>query len=74
MTPLAVVVDGPTSTIPSEIFETNGNYEVSFIPVEVGEHNVDIRFGDTPIPGSPLKVMVGDPKRVVITDRGKNLF
>ena len=68
--PLAVVVDGPTSTIPAEIIEVDGNYEVSFVPTEVGEHTVDVRFGDTLVPGSPFKVMVGDPKRVVITERG----
>lgn len=68
--PLSVTVDGPTSTIPAEIIEENGNYEVSFVPTEVGEHNVDVRFGDTLVPGSPFKVMVGDPKRVIITERG----
>ena len=68
--PLSVVVDGPTSTIPAEIAETNGDYVVSFVPTEIGEHSVDVRFGDTLVPGSPFKVMVGDPKRVVIAERG----
>ena len=43
---------------------------MSFVPTEVGEHNVDVRFGDTLVPGSPFKVMVGDPKRVLITEKG----
>ncbi|XP_028409338.1 filamin-C-like [Dendronephthya gigantea] len=67
--PLAVAVHGPTSTIPAEINEANGKYEVSFVPTEVGEHSVDVRFGDTLVPGSPFKVMVGDPKRVVVPER-----
>lgn len=67
---MGVVVDGPTSTIPAEIIEADGDYTVSFVPTEVGEHSVDVRFGDTLVPGSPFKVMVGDPKRVVITERG----
>jgi hypothetical protein len=71
--PLAVVVDGPTSTIPAEINDVNGSYEVSFVPTEVGEHTVDVRFGDTLVPGSPFKVMVGDPKRVLITEKGNAL-
>ena len=67
---MGVIVDGPTSTIPAEIIEADGDYTVSFVPTEVGEHSVDVRFGDTLVPGSPFKVMVGDPKRVVITERG----
>lgn len=73
--PLNVVVDGPTSPIPADIIEGDGGgYEVSFVPTEVGEHNVDVRFGDTPVPGSPFTVMVGDPKRVVIPATGEDCF
>ena len=73
--PLAVIVEGPNGEIPAEVMKLEDNgYEVSFIPTEVGEHNVDVRIGETPVVGSPFTVMVGDPKRVVITERGTSHF
>ena len=69
--PLAVIVEGPNGKIPAEVIKLEDNgYEVSFVPTEVGEHNVDVRIGETPVVGSPFTVMVGDPKRVVVTERG----
>ena len=42
-------------------------YSVTCTPWNVGEQDLEITFGQTAIPGSPLQFAVSDPKKCVIT-------
>ena len=37
----------------------NGSYAIRFVPKEVGDHLISVRFDEIHIPGSPFKVKVG---------------
>ncbi|XP_019753211.1 filamin-C-like isoform X5 [Hippocampus comes] len=36
-------------------------YAIRFVPKENGVHSIDVRFGDSHVPGSPFKIRVGEP-------------
>ena len=56
---LSVVAKGPAAQYNVDIRETKpSTYEVSFTPWEVGQHVLNIMWGDTPIPNSPLAITV----------------
>lgn len=63
---LAIQCRGPDGNVPVDVRPiAPGKYNVSFIPNKSGEYNVQFVFNGEDIPGSPLKALVNDPKRVV---------
>ncbi|KAL5468760.1 hypothetical protein EMCRGX_G029874 [Ephydatia muelleri] len=56
---LSVVSKGPTAQYNVDIRETKpSTHEVAFTPWEVGQHLLNVFWGDEPIPGSPLIIAV----------------
>ncbi|XP_050306612.1 filamin-A isoform X2 [Anthonomus grandis grandis] len=45
-----------------------GNFEVSFTPLDVGDHSVEVRLPTGHIEGSPFLVKAYDASRVTVTD------
>uniref|UniRef100_A0A8L8Q039 Calponin-homology (CH) domain-containing protein n=1 Tax=Heligmosomoides polygyrus TaxID=6339 RepID=A0A8L8Q039_HELPZ len=44
--------------------QQDDSYWVEFTPEQTGTHNVEVTFGDVPVPGSPFRCEVVDPKKV----------
>ncbi|XP_013775194.1 LOW QUALITY PROTEIN: filamin-A-like [Limulus polyphemus] len=49
------------------------NYKVEYTPVEVGDHNVDVRLIGHPVGQSPYLVKAYDSTRVKVTDVGNGI-
>lgn len=47
---------------------TTGKFEVSFVPIDVGDHSVEVRLPGGHIEGSPFLVKAYDASRVSVTD------
>lgn len=63
---LAIQCRGPDGNIPVDVRPTSpGKYNVSFIPNKPGEYNIQFVFNGEDIPGSPVKTLVNDPRRIV---------
>ena len=59
---LSVVAKGPSAQYNIDIKETKeDSYEVTFTPWEVGEHTIEILWGNSHIPKSPFTVNVENP-------------
>ena len=59
---LVVEVDGPEGPIDVDANEVSKDiFNITYIPKAVGLHNVNVRYGDNAVPGSPFKVDVVAP-------------
>ena len=59
---LSVEVDGPNGSVPAKIKEKGGNvFDITYVPKETGPHNLNIKWADDPISGSPFPVDVLEP-------------
>ena len=59
---LSVVPKGPSAQYNVDIKELKeSTYEVTFTPWEIGPHNIDILWGNAPIPKSPVDIKVENP-------------
>ena len=51
-------------------YQINGNYtkgwDVEWLPMELGVHNIDIKYGDSHVTGSPFRCKVYDLTKVII--------
>ncbi|XP_046654649.1 filamin-C-like isoform X2 [Daphnia pulicaria] len=47
---------------------TESRYSVTYTPNEVGDHNIEIKYADLPIHGSPFTVKAYDSAKVRVTD------
>ncbi|CAF1050339.1 unnamed protein product [Adineta ricciae] len=54
--------------------QANGDYMGEFTPKKVGQHRIDIVFGNVPIQGSPLFTEVYDPSQVRFSVIPKDIF
>ncbi|CAF0927406.1 unnamed protein product, partial [Didymodactylos carnosus] len=62
---LKVRIEGPNSVIKNTLERTNDDlFKVTYIPVEVGFHNISIKWNGKDIDGSPLKAAVTNSERV----------
>ena len=50
--------------------DRSNGFKVSFTPIDVGDHLIDVRIGDISLPPCPFLVKVYDAKNVKITDIG----
>ncbi|XP_066251151.1 filamin-A isoform X3 [Euwallacea similis] len=71
-TPPIVEVLGPARrSLPTQVnpqLGTTGKFEVSFTPLDVGDHSVEVRLPSGHIEGSPFLVKAYDASRVTVTD------
>ena len=59
---LAVNIDGPGGPVDCDVKEvTNNVFNVTYIPKEPGPHNINVRYADDPISGSPFVSNVAIP-------------
>lgn len=64
---LSVAIEGPSEAKMTCVDNRDGSCDVEYLPTEVGEYDVSIRFADKHIPGSPFSVVVeerSDPTKV----------
>ncbi len=61
---LSVVPKGPSATYKPDIKVSEGKHDVSFTPWEVGDLNVDVCWGNAPIPSSPFVIKVENSKNI----------
>ncbi|KAJ8926784.1 hypothetical protein NQ314_020818 [Rhamnusium bicolor] len=47
---------------------TVGKFEVTFTPIDVGDHSVEVRLSSGHIEGSPFLIKAYDANRVTVTD------
>lgn len=45
-----------------------GKFEISFTPIDVGDHSVEVRLQSDHIEGSPFLIKAYDANRVTVTD------
>ena len=68
---LKVEVEGPSGNVGVEMQESsNRNYDISFTPLEPGEHTISVLWDDKAIPDSPFMCAVSDPKKCVASGPG----
>ena len=61
---LVAVAQGPTQEEECQVFCVDrGVFSVAFYPQEVGEYSLEISYGGSPIPDSPLHFTVNDPSK-----------
>ena len=64
---LFVQVDGPNSIAKCNIEpEGNGMYLVTYVPVEVGNYDVIVKWNGKEVPGSPFHPKITDPRKIRI--------
>ena len=70
---LSATVEGPSGSVPvqpSEDVDGPDNYIFTYTPQDVGEHAIDIKWADLPIPNSPFTTQVVDPKKCFASGQG----
>uniref|UniRef100_A0A1A9V6E1 Calponin-homology (CH) domain-containing protein n=1 Tax=Glossina austeni TaxID=7395 RepID=A0A1A9V6E1_GLOAU len=70
---LSVAIEGPSEAKMTCVDNRDGSCDVEYLPTEVGEYDVSIRFADKHIPGSPFSVVVeerSDPTKVKVYGPG----
>uniref|UniRef100_A0A1B0BRU8 Calponin-homology (CH) domain-containing protein n=2 Tax=Glossina palpalis gambiensis TaxID=67801 RepID=A0A1B0BRU8_9MUSC len=70
---LSVAIEGPSEAKMTCVDNRDGSCDVEYLPTEVGEYDVSIRFADKHIPGSPFSVVVeerSDPAKVKVYGPG----
>ena len=55
---LGLAIEGPSEAKMSCVDNLDGSCAVEYVPTEPGEYDVNIKFADQHIPGSPFKVSV----------------
>ena len=69
--PVVTIGDPYSGRVTPLLAETRpGLYRVEFRPTKLGTHNIDIQVSGRPIPASPFKCEVFDPRSVRVTDIG----
>ena len=53
---LSLAIEGPSEAKMSCVDNLDGSCSVEYVPTEPGEYDVNIKFADQHIPGSPFKV------------------
>ncbi|CAJ0934049.1 unnamed protein product, partial [Mesorhabditis belari] len=62
-----LVSDPQNGPLPVRCYrQQDDSYWVEFTPEQTGEHSIEVTFGDVPVPGSPFKCQVVDPKKVQV--------
>ncbi|CAI5454030.1 unnamed protein product [Caenorhabditis angaria] len=54
--------------------QQDDSYWVEFTPEHLGTHTIEVTFGDVPVPGSPFKTEVVDPKQVEVRGLGEQIL
>ncbi|KAB0797522.1 hypothetical protein PPYR_08515 [Photinus pyralis] len=69
--PIVEVLGPARRSVPTQIVpqaDQSGKFDVSFTPIEVGDHSVEVRLPGGHIEGSPFLVKAYDANRVSVTD------
>ena len=53
---LGLAVEGPSEAKMSCVDNKDGSCTVEYVPTEPGEYDINVRYADQHIPGSPFKV------------------
>ncbi|CTQ87041.1 Filamin-A [Caenorhabditis elegans] len=62
-----IITDPKGGPLPVRCYkQQDDSYWVEFTPEHLGTHTIEVTFGDVPVPGSPFKTEVIDPKNVEI--------
>ena len=56
---LGLAVEGPSEAKMSCVDNKDGSCTVEYVPTEPGEYDINVRYADQHIPGSPFKVGEG---------------
>lgn len=70
---LSVAIEGPSEAKMTCVDNRDGSCDVDYLPTELGEYDISIRFADKHIPGSPFTVTVeelSDPSKVKVYGPG----
>ncbi|XP_076270429.1 filamin-type immunoglobulin domains fbug isoform X3 [Rhynchophorus ferrugineus] len=69
--PIVEVLGPARRSLPTQVNPqtgTTGKFEISFTPLDVGDHSVEVRLSSGHIEGSPFLVKAYDASRVTVTD------
>ncbi|XP_066266982.1 filamin-A-like isoform X4 [Branchiostoma lanceolatum] len=65
--PLSCSIKGPSGqNVPCTLSGSKGAYKATYVPAEVGIHDIDIQFGNMPIYGNPFHSRVYDVAQVAV--------
>ncbi|KAJ8309855.1 hypothetical protein KUTeg_011720 [Tegillarca granosa] len=63
-----VFITGPTGrTVPAEIVSGTGEQRVEYVPVEIGDHRIEVKFNDSEVEGSPFLAKAYDASAINVT-------
>jgi hypothetical protein len=68
---LGLAIEGPSEAVVSCKDNCDGSCSVEYLPTESGDYDISIKFADKHIPGSPFRVPVENPVRLVGCQIGK---
>ena len=61
-------------TVPYNIRKLTGGHTVEYIPTEVGDHRIEIKYGDSEIEGSPFTAKAYDTHAIRVSKFGDSLI
>uniref|UniRef100_A0A8R1DTB9 Calponin-homology (CH) domain-containing protein n=1 Tax=Caenorhabditis japonica TaxID=281687 RepID=A0A8R1DTB9_CAEJA len=69
------VLDSKKNEIGTEIVEIEpGHMQINFTPAQVGDHEIDVRYGGVPVTGSPFTCRAYDPAKIKVGAIPKGLL
>ncbi|NP_001360667.1 Calponin-homology (CH) domain-containing protein [Caenorhabditis elegans] len=69
------VLDSKKSEIGTDIVEIEpGHMQINFTPAQVGDHEIDVRYGGVPVTGSPFTCRAYDPAKIKVGAIPKGLL
>uniref|UniRef100_A0A1I7TZU6 Filamin-A n=1 Tax=Caenorhabditis tropicalis TaxID=1561998 RepID=A0A1I7TZU6_9PELO len=69
------VLDSKKNEIGTDIVEIEpGHMQINFTPAQVGDHEIDVRYGGVPVTGSPFTCRAYDPAKIRVGAIPKGLL
>ena len=68
---LGLAIEGPSEAVMNCEDNKDGTASVVYVPVEEGDYDIAVKFGDEHIPGSPFSVR---KKKLTVKKAGSNLI
>ncbi|XP_078613825.1 filamin-A-like isoform X3 [Branchiostoma floridae x Branchiostoma japonicum] len=67
--PMEIIVTGPRKDrLPCRYNDANGGIQVEYVPEEVGEHDISVKYNGTEVPGGPFVCHAYDITKIKVSE------
>ncbi|CAH1244907.1 FLNA [Branchiostoma lanceolatum] len=67
--PMEIIVTGPRKDrLPCRYNDANGSIQVEYVPEEVGEHDISVKYNGTEVPGGPFVCHAYDITKIKVSE------